>query len=77
MKRLELVFRNGAGKKVIMEPHYFAHDLSAEQVQTCMEAICEANIFADDYGVDMYVEPAEARLVETQTTKVYDASEVA
>ena len=68
-KKLVMIFKNSAGKKVSISIDDPKDDLTEAQIKTAMELIVTKNVFKkNDYAL---VEAVEAQIVTTDTTE-YD-----
>lgn len=65
-KKLVMIFKNSAGKKVTISIEDPKDDLTEEQIKNAMDTIVAKNVFKkNDYAL---VEAVEAQIVTTQTT---------
>jgi len=70
MKKLQMVFKNGTGKKVTLTQRDCRDDLTADTVREVMEGIATLAII-EKKGVTQYTEPVSAHYVETVTTDLF------
>lgn len=70
-KTLQLVFLNGANKKVNLSLPDAAANLAGTEVKNAMETIANAKAFAQE-GVDLYKTPQSASYVERTVTSLFD-----
>ena len=65
-KKLVMIFKNSADKKVTISIEDPKDDLTEEQIKSAMDTIVAKNVFKkNDYAL---VEAVEAQIVTTQTT---------
>ena len=65
-KKLVMIFKNSADKKVTISIEDPKDDLTQEQIKNAMDIIVAKNVFKkNDYAL---VEAVEAQIVTTQTT---------
>ncbi|MBU5337264.1 DUF2922 domain-containing protein [Intestinibacter bartlettii] len=65
-KKLVMIFKNSAGKKVTISIEDPKDDLTEEQIKNAMDTIVAKNVFKkNDYAL---VEAVGAQIVTTQTT---------
>lgn len=65
-KKLVMIFKNSADKKVTISIEDPKDDLTEEQIKNAMDTIVAKNVFKkNDYAL---VEAVEAQIVTTQTT---------
>ncbi|MBU5335476.1 DUF2922 domain-containing protein [Intestinibacter bartlettii] len=68
-KKLVMIFKNSAGKKVSISIDDPKDDITEQEIKTAMELIVTKNVFKkNDYAL---VEAVEAQIVTTDTTE-YD-----
>ena len=68
-KKLVMIFKNAAGKKVSISIDDPKDDITEQEIKTAMELIVTKNVFKkNDYAL---VEAVEAQIVTTDTTE-YD-----
>lgn len=73
-KSLRLTFKNADNKKVNLNLPDAAEGLDAQTIQTAMQTIVDANIFARD-GVDTYAQVYGASYIERTTKPVFELTE--
>ena len=72
MRTLELIFKSSDDKTKTLSINYASGDLTAEEVQSKMEAIAGMKMFAKD-GANPYEKPLAARYKTTQVEPVFDS----
>ena len=70
MKKLQMIFKNGTGKKVTLTQRDCRDDLTAETVREVMAGVANLALI-EKKGIAQYVEPVSAHYVETIKTDLF------
>lgn len=74
-KKLQLIFVNEAGTSNTISPKLFRDNLTSAEIQNWMDRFSALGLFYNtDKQMALYTEKKAARIVETKTMEIYNAS---